>query len=40
METPYKKLYGKMADLRLLKIIGTKSFVHIETDTKTLGKKD
>ena len=31
METPYKKLYGKEADLSLLKIIGARAFVHIET---------
>ena len=31
METPYKKLYGKEADLSILKIIGARAFVHIET---------
>ena len=30
-ETPYKKLYGKDADLSHLKIIGARAFVHIKT---------
>ena len=33
METPYKKLYGNDADLSHLKIIGTRAFVHIKTQT-------
>ena len=34
METPYKKLYGKDADLSHLKIIGARAFVHIENTSK------
>ena len=30
METPYKKLCGKDADLSHLKIIGARAFVHIK----------
>lgn len=40
METPYKKIYGKEADLRLLKVIGARAFAHIETHTKTLSSED
>ena len=36
METHYKKLNGKEADLSLLKIIGARAFVHID---KKLGNK-
>ena len=39
METPYKKLHGKEADLSLLEIIGARAFVHIEAYTKNLGNK-
>ena len=39
MEAPYKKLYGKEADLSLLNIIGARAFVYIETYTKKLGNK-
>ena len=34
METPYKVLYGKEADLSHLKIIGSRVFVHIKDSTK------
>ena len=34
METPYKKLYGKDADLSRLKIIGARAFVHIKNSNK------
>ena len=34
METPYKKLYGKDADLSHLKIIGARAFVHINIPNK------
>ena len=34
METPYKKLYGKDADLSHLKIIGARAFVHIKNSNK------
>ena len=34
METPYKVLYGKEADLSHLKIIGSRAFVHIKDSTK------
>ena len=34
METPYKVLYGKEADLSHLKIIGPRAFVHIKDSTK------
>ena len=34
METPYKKLYGKDADLSYLKIIGARAFVHIKHPNK------
>ena len=34
METPYKKLYGKDADLSHLKIIGARAFVRIKTSNK------
>ena len=34
METPYKKLYGKDADLSHLKIIGARAFVHIKNTNK------
>ena len=34
METPYKVLYGKKADLSHLKIIGSRAFVHIKDSTK------
>ena len=33
VETPYKKLYGKDADIYHLNIIGARAFVHIETQT-------
>ena len=38
METPYKKLYGKDADLSHFKIIGARAFVHIKNPNK-LGHK-
>ena len=34
METPYKVLYGREADLSHLKIIGSRAFVHINDSTK------
>ena len=34
METPYKVLYGKEADLSHPKIIGSRAFVHIKDSTK------
>ena len=34
METPYKKLYGKDADLSHLKIIGARAFVRIKNPNK------
>ena len=34
METPYKVLYGKEADLSHRKIIGSRAFVHIKDSTK------
>ena len=34
METAYKKLYGKDADLSHLEIIGAKAFIHIENPSK------
>ena len=34
--TPYKSLYGKDAYLGNIRVIGTKSFVHVETHTKKL----
>ena len=34
METPYKKLYGKDADLSHLKIIGARAFVHAKNPNK------
>ena len=34
IETPYKKLYGKDADLPHLKIIGARAFVHITNSNK------
>ena len=34
METPYKKLYGKDADLSRLKIIDVRAFVHVEHPNK------
>ena len=33
METPYKKLYGKDADLSHIKVIGLRAFVRIKTQT-------
>ena len=33
-ETPYKKIYGKDADLSHLKITGARAFVHIKTPNK------
>ena len=33
-KTPYKKLYGKNAELSHLKIIGARAFVHIKTPNK------
>lgn len=39
METPYKKFYGKEADLSLLKKIGARDFAHIGTYTKKLSNK-
>ena len=38
METPFKRVYGKEANLSHLKIIGTRAFVHIE-DAKKLKPK-
>ena len=37
MEFPLQELHGKEADLSLLKIIGGRAFVHIETYTQKLG---
>ena len=34
METSYKKLYGKDADLSHLKIVGARAFVYIENPNK------
>ena len=34
METPYKKLYGKDADLSHLKILGVRAFIHIKNPKK------
>ena len=34
VETPYKKLYGKDADLSHLKIISVRAFVHIKNPNK------
>ena len=34
VETPYKKFYGKDADLSYLKIIGARAFVHIKKKAK------
>ena len=34
METPYKKLYGKVAGLFYFKIIGARAFVHIKSPDK------
>lgn len=34
--TPYKALYGKEADLRHLRAIESRDFVHVETHTKKL----
>ena len=38
METPFKRLYGKEANLSHLKITGTRAFVHIK-DAKKLEPK-
>ena len=38
MEMPFKRLYGKEANLSYLKMIGARAFVHIE-DTKKLEPK-
>ena len=35
-ETPYKTLHGKDADLRRLRVIGARAFVHVETHQKKL----
>ena len=35
-ETPYKILHGKDADLRHLRVIGARAFVHVETHQKKL----
>ena len=35
-ETPYKALYGKDANLRHLRAIGARAFVHVETHTNKL----
>ena len=34
VETPYKKLCGKEADLSYFKVIGARAFVHIKTANK------
>ena len=39
MQSPYKMLYGAEPDLRLLRIIGARAFVHAETYSKTLEHK-
>ena len=36
MQSPYKMLNGAEPDLRLLRVIGARAFVHIETHTKKL----
>ena len=36
MQSPFKMLNGADPDLRLLRVIGARAFVHIETHTKTL----
>ena len=38
METPFKRLYGKEANLSHLKIVGARAFVHIK-DAKKLEPK-
>ena len=35
-ETPYKPLHGKDSDLRHLRVIGSRAFVHVETHQKKL----
>ena len=39
MLSPYKMLKGTEPDLRILRVIGTRAFVHIERRTKTLALK-
>ena len=39
MVTPYKKLYGKDANLSHLRVIGARAFVHVETHTKKMADK-
>ena len=36
MQSPYKMLHGTEPDLRLLRVIGARAFVHIETFSKKL----
>ena len=36
MQSPYKTLHGREPDLRLLRVIGARAFVHVETYTKKL----
>ena len=37
VQSTYKVLHGTESDLRLLRVIGARAFVHIETYSKTLG---
>ena len=36
MQSPYKMLHGREPDLRLLRVIGARAFVHVEMHTKKL----
>ena len=36
MQSPYKMLHGTEPDLKLLRVIGARAFVHIETCSKHL----
>ena len=36
MQSPYKMLHGTEPDLRLLRVIGARAFVHIKTYSKNL----
>ena len=39
MQSSYKMIYGTELDLRLLRAIGTRAFVHVETYSKKLEHK-
>ena len=39
METPYKRMHGKDANLKMLRTIGARAFVHVETYTQKLAAK-